>query len=85
VLVDYRLRFHRPNGRGGEKVFKLKTARLRAGVPVTLSKRHKLKGGASTFTLYPGPHRVVVQVNGQDRAEGRFEVMAAAFGGDASG
>lgn len=85
VLVDYRLRFHRPNLRGGEKVFKLKTARLRAGVPVTLSKRHKLKGGASTFTLHPGPHRVVVQVNGQDRAEGRFEVMAAAVGGDASG
>lgn len=84
LLVDYRLRFHRPNGRGGEKVFKLKTARLRAGVPVTLSKRHKLKGGASTFTLHPGPHRVVVQVNGQDRAEGRFEVMAAPVGGDAS-
>lgn len=70
VLVDYRIAFHRPNGRVGEKVFKLKTARLRAGEPQTLSKRHRLKGGASTFTLHPGPHRVVVQVNGQDRAEG---------------
>lgn len=70
VLVDYRITFHRPNGRVGEKVFKLGTAQLRAGVPQTVSKRHRLKGGASTFTLHPGPHRVVVQVNGQDRAEG---------------
>jgi len=85
VLVDYRLRFHRPNGRGGEKVFELKTARLRAGVPVTLSKRHKLKGRASTFTLHPGPHRVVVQVNGQDRAEDVFELLAAPLGRDPSG
>ncbi len=70
VMVDYRIRFHRPTGRDGEKVFKLKTADLQPGVPLTLSKAHKLKGGASTFTLHPGPHRVTIQVNGRDRAEG---------------
>lgn len=69
VMVDYRIRFHRPNGRVGEKVFKLKTAQLKPGVPVTLRKTHPLKGGASTFTLHPGPHQITVQVNGQDRAE----------------
>ncbi len=68
VLVDYRIAFHRPNGRTGEKVFKLKSAKLKVGIPVTLTKSHKLKGGASTFTLHPGPHRVTVQINGQDRA-----------------
>jgi 3-methyladenine DNA glycosylase AlkC len=70
VMVDYRIRFHRPNGRYGEKVFKLTTADLQPGVPMTLSKAHKLKGSASTFTLHPGPHRVTIQVNGRDRAEG---------------
>lgn len=75
VLVDYRLRFHRPDGRSGEKVFKLKEARLRAGQPVTLTKSHRLKGDATTFTLHPGPHRVTVQVNGQDRAEGMIELI----------
>ena len=69
VMVDYRIRFHRPNGRVGEKVFKLSTAQVNPGVPVTLRKAHPLKDGASTFTLHPGPHRITVQVNGQDRAE----------------
>jgi 3-methyladenine DNA glycosylase AlkC len=69
VMVDYRIRFHRPNGRDGEKVFKLKSANLKPGVPLTLQKAHRLKEGASTFTLHPGPHLVTVQVNGQDRAE----------------
>lgn len=69
VMVDYRIRFHRPNGRDGEKVFKLKAVHLKPGVPLTLQKAHRLKDGASTFTLHPGPHHVTVQVNGQDRAE----------------
>ena len=69
VMVDYRIRFHRPNGRVGEKVFKLKSANLKAGVPLKVQKAHRLKEGASTFTLHPGAHQVTAQVNGQDRAE----------------
>lgn len=69
VMVDYRIRFHRPNGRNGEKVFKLTTANVEPGIPLTLRKVHKLKGSASTFTLHPGPHLVTIQVNGQDKAE----------------
>ena len=74
VLVDYRIAFHRPSGRRAEKVYKLRAAELAPGVPLTLSKRHRLKGDATTFTLHPGPHRLVVQVNGQDRAEIGFVV-----------
>lgn len=69
VMVDYRIRFHRPNGRSGEKVFKLKTAQLKQGMPMTLTKSHRLKGEASTFKLHPGPHQITIQINGQDRAE----------------
>ena len=75
VMVDYRIRFHRPNGRSGEKVFKLKTARLKPGVALTMTKSHRLKAGASTFTLYPGPHLVTVQVNGQDRADATLDLV----------
>lgn len=75
VMVDYRIRFHRPNGRSGEKVFKLKTARLEPGVAVRMTKSHRLKAGASTFTLYPGPHLVTVQVNGQDRADATLDLV----------
>ncbi|WP_226625395.1 hypothetical protein [Alloyangia pacifica] len=75
VLVDYRLRFHRPNG-SAEKVFKLKSATLAPGVPLRLEKRHHLKGDATTFRLHPGPHAVIVQVNGRDVAEAAFELGA---------
>ncbi|SFA72367.1 3-methyladenine DNA glycosylase AlkC [Poseidonocella pacifica] len=73
VLVDYRISFHRPNGRAGEKVFKMKEARLRAGEVLRMEKRHRLKGDATTFRLHPGPHRITIQVNGTDRAAGVVE------------
>ncbi|WIY25417.1 hypothetical protein [Parasedimentitalea psychrophila] len=75
VLVDYRLHFLRPSGRVSVKVFKLKQARLGAK-GLTLSKRHPLKGNASTFTLVPGAHHLEVMVNGRVRDEVRFEVLA---------
>lgn len=75
VLVDYRLRFARPNG-SAEKVFKLKTGSLTPGKPLTLRKKHVLKGNATTYKLHPGPHRIIVQVNGQDVAEAGFDLYA---------
>ncbi|MCA0939782.1 hypothetical protein LCM08_08365 [Salipiger pacificus] len=75
VLVDYRLRFHRPSG-SAEKVFKLKSASLAPGKPLRLDKRHRMKGDATTFRLHPGPHAVIVQVNGRDVAEVPFELSA---------
>ncbi len=76
VLIDYILTFHRPNGRSGRKVFKLKQTKTKAGAMLELSKRHALKANASTFTLYPGPHRLEVQVNGRVRAGQDFELIA---------
>ena len=75
ALVDYRLRFARPGGKTAEKVFKLKAVALRAGERAALRKRHVLRGNATTFTLHPGPHAVVVQVNGVDRAEAAFDLL----------
>lgn len=76
VMVDYVLHFHRPNGKAGRKVHKLKQAKITAGKPLNLKKAHKLKGNASTFTLHPGPHRVELQVNGRIIAETGFELTA---------
>ena len=74
VMVDYRLQFARPNGTA-EKVFKLKAAHVTAGKPLRLTKRHRLKADASTYVLHPGPHGIVVQVNGQDLVEAVFELL----------
>ena len=75
VLVDYRIRFARPGGRSGEKVFKLKVAEVPAGRPLVLKKRHVLKADATTFELHPGTHGLTVQVNGVDRAETSFDIV----------
>ena len=75
VLVDYRIAFARPGGKSSEKVFKLKQARLTAGKPLVLKKNHRLKGDATTFQLYPGQHRIILQVNGADVAEAAFDLV----------
>lgn len=76
VIVDYRIRFARPGGRSGEKVFKLKVAEVKPGKPLVLAKIHKLKANATTFELHPGAHDLTIQVNGVDRATGTFKIVA---------
>ncbi|MEQ9693619.1 hypothetical protein [Shimia sp. SDUM112013] len=78
VLVDYVIRFHRPDGKAGRKVFKLKQATVPAEGHLTLAKKHPLKGNATTFTLHPGPHVVELQVNGVKRTEIGFDLLPEA-------
>ncbi len=75
VLVDYIVHFQRPGGKTSPKVHKMKQAALTEGA-LTLSKRHKLKGNATTFKLVPGQHRLEIQVNGRVRAGVDFELLA---------
>ncbi len=75
VLIDYIVHFQRPGGKISLKVHKLKQAELTGGL-LTLSKRHKLKGNATTFKLVPGPHRLEIQVNGRVRAGVDFDLLA---------
>ncbi len=75
VLIDYVVHFQRPGGKISPKVHKLKQANLSDG-HLRLSKRHKLKGDATTFRLVPGPHRLEIQVNGKVRSGVPFELLA---------
>ena len=77
VMVDYRIRFLRPGGKHVKKVFKLKATEVAADQPLQLAKRHRLKGDARTFRLYPGAHRITLQVNGRDVAQADFELLPA--------
>ena len=74
VLVDYVIHYHRPNNRAASKVFKLKQAVLHPQKPLRLTKRYRLKGNATTFTLHPGPHRLALQVNGRVLGEVGFQL-----------
>ncbi len=85
VIVDYVIRFQRAHGKAADKVFKLKQAHLKAGQSVALSKRHLFKGNATTFRLYPGPHVLIVQINGRQVAEAPFELYDAEGSNGSSG
>ena len=75
VLVDYVLWFAKADGTQAAKVFKLKQVVLQPDTPLILSKAHKLKGDATTFRLYPGAHRLGIQVNGVVLCEVPFELL----------
>ena len=72
VLVDYIVWFQKADGSQRPKVFKLKQSTVRNSQPLTLRKSHRMKGDATTFRLFPGQHRVEVQVNGRVRARAEF-------------
>jgi 3-methyladenine DNA glycosylase AlkC len=77
LLVDYAIGFVKADGSLRERVFKLRTVDLPAGGEATLTRRHRLLADATTYRLYPGRHRVRVQVNGVPGPEAWFDIAAS--------
>ena len=76
LVVDYIIDFVKNDGATRPKVFKLKSFEMSPGETRVLSKNHRMPASATTFTLYPGTHRLTVQVNGLAMAETEFELLA---------
>ena len=74
LLVDYVVHHVRANGSTSPKVFKGWKLTLGPGEQRTLGKRHSLRP-VTTRVLYPGPHRIELQVNGQTLAQADFELL----------
>ncbi len=72
LMIDYALHLVRKRGTSC-KVFKWRTARLPARGSVTLTKKHPMRV-TTVRALYPGTHRVELQVNGRRIAEAGFEL-----------
>ena len=73
-MIDYRIDFVKANGSRAPKVHKLKQLETTNGESVQLSKRHKLHVNATTYTLYPGLHRLTLQINGKSFGVLDFEL-----------
>lgn len=56
VLIDYVIHFVKANGSTAPKVFKWKQTILQPYAPLDLTKSHRFKADATTFTLHPGRH-----------------------------
>ena len=72
LQVDYVVHYVRKKQKTSEKVFKWKSLELGPGVTVTLDKKHAMKS-TTIRALYPGSHRIEVQINGLRMAEAGFE------------
>ena len=71
VVVDYVVYYQGASGPKAGKVFKLRVRELYAGERVVLTRRHRFAHVASR-RIWPGVHRIEIQVNGRVRAA--FEV-----------
>jgi len=72
VLVDYVIEFKKKSG-SAEKVFKLRKIQLDQGEDLLVTGKRRLDH-FSTRTMYPGKHKLILQINGQRLAEGTFMV-----------
>mgnify|MGYP000939317218 CR=1 FL=1 len=74
LLIDYVMHFVKKNGTTAPKVFKWKMVTLKVGEELILTKNHRLKADATTFTLYPGEHMVELQINGTKTLSKTFTI-----------
>lgn len=73
--LDYRVHHLKANGTSAPKTFKGKRLTALPGEAIHWCKQHSFKP-VSTRTLYPGPHRIDICLNGQPVAEASFELLA---------
>lgn len=74
LVVDYAVHHVRANGSTSPKMFKGWKLTLEPQATYTLDKRHSLRP-VTTRQLYPGRHRVDLQINGQTCASACFELL----------
>lgn len=77
LLVDYAIDFVKKSGTTSRKVYKLKRLTMDAGTTETLEKHHVIRANASTYSVYPGTHRLTILVNGSPLAGESFEIVDA--------
>lgn len=75
LMIDYVIDFVKANNKRAQKVFKIKKLAVQKGDVITIVKKHRFRGDATTIALYPGTHSVILQINGQRHKGSSFELM----------
>ncbi|WFB34580.1 DNA alkylation repair protein [Kiritimatiellota bacterium B12222] len=73
LLIDYAVTYVRQKGKTGRKVFKWTQITLEPEEHRSLTKKHSMRM-TTVRALYPGEHRVEIQVNGQPMATTVFQL-----------
>ncbi len=74
LLLDYIVHYVRKGGKSGSKVFKWTTLELASGETRQVSRNHPMRQ-TTVRALYPGVHKVKLQLNGNVVAAGEFELL----------
>jgi 3-methyladenine DNA glycosylase AlkC len=74
IMIDYVIDFVKFNGKTAPKTFNFKALTGKADVPIQINKTHHFDPTATTFRIYPGPHRIHLQVNGRIVASQDFDL-----------
>jgi 3-methyladenine DNA glycosylase AlkC len=75
LIIDYAIGFVRGNGKSRRRVFKLKRMQLAAGESIAFTKKHPLRGDATTYRLYPGRYTLELLANGTTLATSQFDLV----------
>lgn len=73
LMIDYKIHFKDKKGNLRPKVFKIKKTQVKRGEKLLITKKHPLKI-MTTKKLYPGIHKVELQINGQGFEGGEFRL-----------
>lgn len=74
LMIDYVIDFVKANGKLSPKVHKIKKIFLKKDQSSVIQKKHKLHANATTYKLYPGTHRITLQINGTSLVTENFEI-----------
>lgn len=75
LIIDYILYFINKEGKlHNKKVFKIKKLLLTKNQSITITKKHRMLEQMTTRTLYPGRHKIIIQVNGKQMIEQFFDL-----------
>ena len=75
AVIDYTVYFQNKMGQmNSKKVHKLVSLDLEREKDIPVSKNHPFRANMTTRTLYPGRHRIDIQVNGEIKSHFEFEL-----------
>ena len=73
LMIDYIVYYMKANGKQSPKVFKLSKRTINSGESISIKKKLNMTP-MSTRKLYPGAHRIEIQINGKSKGEISFKL-----------
>ncbi len=74
LRIEIRIHYAKPNGKTSAKVFQIEERNYTPGEIVTYNRKQSFQQ-MTTRTHFPGPHKIEILVNGEIKAEEKFNII----------